>query len=64
MSPGFSAPIDTLRIIVASDGITDFNLDNLVLAPAVASAVPEPASLTLPGLGVASIAGYAWRRRR
>jgi hypothetical protein len=28
------------------------------------SQTPEPASLTLLGLGVASIAGYAWRRRR
>ncbi len=26
-------------------------------------AVPEPASLTLFGLGVAGVAGYAWRRR-
>jgi hypothetical protein len=26
--------------------------------------IPEPASLTLLGLGVAGIAGYAWRRRR
>jgi hypothetical protein len=29
-----------------------------------ATALPEPASLTLLGLGVAGIAGYAWRRRR
>jgi hypothetical protein len=28
------------------------------------AAAPEPASLTLLGLGVAGIAGYAWRRRR
>jgi hypothetical protein len=28
------------------------------------TAAPEPASLTLLGLGVAGIAGYAWRRRR
>ena len=26
--------------------------------------VPEPASLTLLGIGIASIAGYAWRRRK
>jgi hypothetical protein len=29
-----------------------------------AATAPEPASLTLLGLGVAGIAGYAWRRRR
>jgi hypothetical protein len=41
----------------------ELDLDNLVLTPTT-TATPEPASLTLLGLGVAGIAGYAWRRRR
>jgi hypothetical protein len=32
--------------------------------PWQAFATPEPASLTLLGLGAASLLGYAWRRRR
>lgn len=38
------------------------NITSLTLAPP--SAVPEPASATLAGLGLASLLGYGWRRRR
>jgi hypothetical protein len=43
----------------AANGTADFL--TIQISPA---ATPEPASLTLLGLGVASLAGYAWRRRR
>jgi hypothetical protein len=39
-----------------------FYLDDVSVAPV--SPVPEPASLTLFGLGLVPLAGYAWRRRQ
>jgi hypothetical protein len=44
---------------IGTDGDTEDRLILTSFAPA-----PEPASLTLLGLGVATVAGYAWRRRR
>jgi hypothetical protein len=45
--------------ITSGEGIS-----GLAEAANVVTAAPEPASLTLLGLGVASVIGYSWRRRR
>ena len=39
-------------------------LDNVVLANGPASAVPEPATMTMLGIGVAGMFGFGLRRRR
>ncbi len=32
--------------------------------PPIPPGIPEPATITLVGLGVGALAGYAWRRRK
>lgn len=42
----------------------EFVLDNIQVADATVSAVPEPATITMLGIGVACVAGYGWRGRK
>jgi len=62
LNPLFANPIDELRIIGASQGNTDLNLDNFVLNEV--STVPEPATLALLVGGLMGLAAARRRRAR
>jgi hypothetical protein len=48
----------------ANVGTKGYGVDNLTISPLALSSVPEPASFTLIGLGIAGLLGYGWRRRQ
>jgi hypothetical protein len=43
---------------------TSGTVDQILIYDGPATAVPEPASLTLLGIGAAGLLGYGWRRRK
>jgi hypothetical protein len=63
VTPGSTS--NTLIFIIADNN--DANVDTAVFLQGLGNAVPavpEPSSVVLLGLGVASVVGFAWRRRK
>jgi hypothetical protein len=58
---GFTSPVSFTSLLIHADGGDPIVIGDLTLGQAVA---PEPGGPALLAIGLASIGGYAWRRRR
>lgn len=61
LSPDPEQTVDVLRITMNRNATSSYNADNISVST---SAIPEPAGLTLLGLGALGLLGYGRRRRR
>jgi hypothetical protein len=62
-SPGtFALDTSLSRVIIA--GLTVATPDTLVITSSSTTTTPEPASVTLLGVGAVGLLGYGWRKRR
>ena len=61
-----SAKITAIEFSLTADvgSTSDFAINQFDFTPGVASPVPEPATITMLGIGIVGLAAYGWRRRQ